>query len=89
MRDKLVEHFKMHINQESFTAQQLIQIVVINLFALHHIKNPYDHLQGENGDYTEGKQLCYDGDEDLSWSLVFSFNSMYFKHMFTLHVFFY
>ncbi|XP_002733071.2 uncharacterized protein LOC100374765 [Saccoglossus kowalevskii] len=76
MKDKLVEHFRMHINQESFTSQQLIQIVVINLFALHHIKNPYDHLQGENGDAGsgDGKQLCYSGDEDLSWNQVFSFN---------------
>ncbi|XP_070532335.1 nonsense-mediated mRNA decay factor SMG7-like isoform X2 [Ptychodera flava] len=74
MKDKLVEHFKMHINQESFTSQQLIQLVIINLFALHHIKNPEDHFQGENGDGGDTKQLCYSGDEELSWNLVFSFN---------------
>ncbi|XP_071802166.1 uncharacterized protein [Asterias amurensis] len=78
IKEKLEENFRSHLSQETLTAQQLVQIASINLFALYCVfMRQQETAEGGavttetvkgSGEIQEG---CYAADETRSWNLVF------------------
>ena len=82
IKEKLEENFRSHLSQETLTAQQLVQIASINLFALYCVfMRQQETAEGGaittetvkgSGEIQEG---CYAADETRSWNLVFGLTS--------------
>ncbi|XP_038063829.1 protein SMG7-like [Patiria miniata] len=85
IKEKLEENFRSHLAQETLTAQQLVQIASINLFALHCVclrqletleggvtSSQAETVKGSQGDGQAAVQDgCYAADETRTWNLVF------------------
>ncbi|XP_033105645.1 protein SMG7-like isoform X2 [Anneissia japonica] len=84
IRDKLEENFRSHLAQESLSAKQLVQMMAINMFTLHHIK----HLDKETtaGDEKDEDDVAlsddlYTQDEIQSWNLTLNLTVTLFQLM--------
>ena len=70
--DRLVASLPSHLTSVSFSSYQLIQMVAINLFAMHHARHKLD---GE-GNSKKGPVEKLSQDEEKSYEKVFTLTGM-------------
>ncbi|XP_071947798.1 uncharacterized protein [Antedon mediterranea] len=85
IRDKLEENFRSHLAQESLSAKQLVQMMSINLFTLHHIKHLDKETVNVDGEKDHEEVVTSDDmftqDEIQSWNLTLNLTVTLFQLM--------
>lgn len=79
IKAKLEENFRDHLNQDSLTAKQLVQIVAINIFALCSVKQLDENGALTNKKIEDGVNVqdnSETADEEECWKLTLDLTGM-------------